>query len=152
MIYGLSVLNVINPINKPLLTILHLPHPVWGFHFRIDTFNTLRPRQNRRHFANDIFKGIFLNENVWISIKISLKFVPKGPINNIPAWVQIMVWRRSGDKPLSEAMMVNLPTHICVSRPQWVKHRFYTTCFSTHKSQYKSKAHIIMHFAMDLLI
>ena len=26
--------------------------------------------------ADDIFKCIFLNENVWISIKISLKFVP----------------------------------------------------------------------------
>ena len=47
--------------------------------------NTLRPRQNGRHFADDIFKCIFLNEGVWISIKISLKFVPKGPIDNIPA-------------------------------------------------------------------
>ena len=83
-------------------------------------FNTLGPRQNGRHFADDIFKCIFLNGNVWISIKISLKFVCKGPINNIPASVQIMAWRRPGDKPLSEAMMVNLPTHICVSRPQWV--------------------------------
>ena len=45
--------------------------------------NTLRPRQNSRFFPDDIFKCIFLNENVWISIKISLKFVPKGPINNI---------------------------------------------------------------------
>ena len=62
-------------------------------------------------FADDIFKCIFLNENVWISIKISLKFVPKGPINNIPTMVQI----------ISEPMMVSLPTHICVARPQWVK-------------------------------
>ena len=84
------------------------------------TFNTLKPRQNGRHFADDIFKCIFLNENVWISIEISLNFVPKGPINNIPALVQIMAWRRPGDKPLSEAMMVNLPTHICVTWPQWV--------------------------------
>ena len=36
---------------------------------------------------------------------ISLKFVPKGPINNIPALVQIMAWRQTGDKPLSEPMM-----------------------------------------------
>ena len=49
-------------------------------------FNTLRPRQNGRHFADDIFKYIFLNENAWISLKISLKFVPKGPINNIQHW------------------------------------------------------------------
>ena len=75
--------------------------------------NTSRPRRNEQHFADDIFKRIFFNENVWISIKISLKFVPKGPINNIPALVQIMAWRRSGDKPLSEPMMFSLPTHIC---------------------------------------
>ena len=70
-------------------------------------FNTLRPRQNGQHFPDDIFKCIFLNENVWISIKISLKFVPKGPINNNPALVQIIAWRRPGDKPLSEPMMVS---------------------------------------------
>ena len=83
--------------------------------------NTLRPRQNGRHFPDDIFKCIFLNENVWISIKISLKFVPGGPNNNFPALVQIMAWRRPGDKPLPELMMVSLMTHICVTRPQWVK-------------------------------
>ena len=77
--------------------------------------NTLGPRQNGRHFADDIFKCIFLNENVWISIKISLQFVPLGPIVDIPALVQIMAWCRAGDKPLSEPMMVRLPTHICVN-------------------------------------
>ena len=85
------------------------------------TVNTLRPRQNGRRFTYDTSKRIFLNENVRISIKISLKFVPKGPINNNPALVQIMAWRRPGDKPLSETMMVRLLTHICVTRPQWVK-------------------------------
>ena len=88
--------------------------------------NTLRPRQNGRRFTDDTFKRIFLNENVRISINISLKFVPKGPINNNPALVQIMAWRRPGDKPLSEPMMVSLLTHICVTRPQWVETRFYT--------------------------
>ena len=83
-------------------------------------FNTLRPRQNGRHFADDIFKCIFFNENISISIKISLQFVLKGPINNIPALVQIMAWRWSGDKPLSEPRMKSLLTHICVTRPQWV--------------------------------
>ena len=82
--------------------------------------NQLRPRQNGRRFADDTFKRIFLNENVIISIKISLKSVPKGSINNNPALVQIMAWRRSGGKPLSEPMMVSLLTHICVTRPQWV--------------------------------
>ena len=87
--------------------------------------NTLRPRQNGRHFADNIFKCIFLNENARISIKFSLKFVPKGPINKIPTLVQIMAWRRSGDKPLSEPMMVSLLAHICVTRPQWVKTYFH---------------------------
>ena len=82
--------------------------------------NTLRPSQNGRHLPDAIFKCIFLNENVLISIKMSLKFVLQGPINNIPALVQIMAWRRPGDKPLSGPMMVRLPTHICVTRPQWV--------------------------------
>ena len=83
-------------------------------------FNTLRQRQNGRHFPNDNFKWIFLNENVWISINISLKFVPWGPINNIPTLVQIMAWRWPDDKPLSKPMMVRLLTHICVTEPQWV--------------------------------
>ena len=86
-----------------------------------DQVNTFRPRQNGRHFADDVFKCIFLTENVWILLKISLKFVPKGPINNIPSLVQVMAWRRPGDKPLSEPMMVSLLTHICVARIQWVK-------------------------------
>ena len=83
--------------------------------------NTLRPRQNGRLFADDSFKRIFLNENIRISTKNSLKFVPKGLINNIPALVLIMAWRRPGDKPLSEPMLVRSLTHICVTRPQWVK-------------------------------
>ena len=68
-------------------------------------FNTLKPRQNGCHLPDAIFKYILLNQNVWISIKISLKFVPKGPVNNIPALIEIMAWRRPGDKSLSEAML-----------------------------------------------
>ena len=83
-------------------------------HFLI---NTLRPRQNGRHFPDDSFKWIFLNENLRISLQVSLKFVPKGPINNILALAQIMAWGRPGDKPLSEPMTVSLLTHICVTRP-----------------------------------
>ena len=77
--------------------------------------NSLRPRQNGRHFADDTFKHILMNENVRIEINTSLKFVPKGLINNIPALVQIMAWRQLGDRPLSDPMMVNLLTHICVT-------------------------------------
>ena len=73
------------------------------------------PTFRRRHF-----KMHFLNKNTSISINISLKFVPDGRITNIPSLVQIMAWRRLGDKPLSEPMMVSLLTHICVTRLQWV--------------------------------
>ena len=78
--------------------------------------NTLKPGKNGRRFADDTFKRIFLNENIGISIIISLTF------NNIPALVQMMAWRRPGDKPLFEPMVVWLSTHICVTQPQWVKH------------------------------
>ena len=54
------------------------------------------PRQNGRLFA-DIFKCIFLNEDICISISISLKYVPKSLIKDIEALVQIMAWRQSGD-------------------------------------------------------
>ena len=97
-----------------MLTLPTLNGIVWSI-------NSLRPRPNRRHFADDIFKCIFENENEWISPRISLKFiVPKVRINNIPALFQIMAWCWTGDKPLSEPMMVSLLTHICVTRPQWV--------------------------------
>ena len=62
-------------------------------------------RRDGRHLSDGSFKCIFLNETVLISIKISLKFITNGPIDNIPALVQIMAWRRPGDKPLSEPMM-----------------------------------------------
>ena len=61
----------------------------------------LMPIQNGRHFPHDIFKCIFLNESVWISVKTSLKFISMGPvsgmgtINNIQALVQIMAWRQA---------------------------------------------------------
>ena len=77
--------------------------------------NLLRQRRNRCHFA-DIFKCIFLNENVWISIDVPLKFVPKGPINNIPALVQIMAWHRLGDKPLSQCIRKTFMVHQTIVR------------------------------------
>ena len=55
--------------------------------------------------TDDNFKCIFLNGNDGILIQISLKIVPISPIDNKPALVQIMAWRRTGDKPLPEPMM-----------------------------------------------
>ena len=129
-------LQVISDSIKPMW---HHCNGYHWLHLRLLSWclNTLRPRQNGRHFADDIFKCIFLNENVSIAIKISLKFVPKGPIKNIPALVQVMAWRRSGDKPLSEPMMVSLPTHICVTRPQWVKVQpLVAVCSNQHHLKY----------------
>ena len=55
--------------------------------------------------ANGIFKCISLNEIICILIRISLKFVPTVPIDNKWTLVQVMAWRRTGDKPLSELML-----------------------------------------------
>ena len=66
---------------------------------------------------------LVLNENVWISIKISLKFVPEGSVNNTPSLVQIIAWRQSGDKP--ESMMALFtdaymrPSESMVLRPEY---------------------------------
>ena len=66
---------------------------------------------------SNAFSGI---EIIKFWLKISLKFVFKGANNNIPALIQIMAWRQTGDKPLSKLMMVRLQTNRCVNRPQWV--------------------------------
>ena len=65
--------------------------------------NSLRPRENGCRFPDDIFKPIFLKENIWISIKISLKIVPKSPITNIATLVglvpnkqQAIIWTNDG--------------------------------------------------------
>ena len=55
--------------------------------------------------ADDIFKCILLNENDKIPIQILLKLVPGSPIGNKSAFVQVMAWRRTGDKPLPEQVM-----------------------------------------------
>ena len=77
----------------------------------IDFINTWRPRQNCRHFADDIFKCIIVNKNASISIKVSLKFVLR---------VQLTI--HIGAKPFSEPITVSSLRNICVTRPQWVKH------------------------------
>ena len=68
--------------------------PIHALISLIAVINTQMPRRNEQHFADDIFKRIFFNDNVWIFIKISLKFVPKGPISIIPALVRIMAYMR----------------------------------------------------------
>ena len=58
--------------------------------------------------ADDMFECIFAYETVRIQIQISLKRVPKSPIDNKQALVQIMAWRRASDKPLPETMKTHL--------------------------------------------
>ena len=98
---------------------------IFYYFFTSPAINTLRPWRNGQQFADDIFKSIFLNESVWISIKISLTFVPRDQINNVPALVHIMAWHRPRDKPLPGPMMVNLLKLICVTLHQWVTQQYY---------------------------
>ena len=46
-----------------------------------------------------------MNEKFHILIQISLKFVLNIPIDSKSAMVQVMAWRRTGDKPLTEPMV-----------------------------------------------
>ena len=63
---------------------LHILYEKWRTFFKPSStfceiqrcFNTLRIEQNDRHLADDNVKCIFVNENVWASTKISLKFAP----------------------------------------------------------------------------
>ena len=69
-----------------------------------DVIMSLRPRPNGRRLADHILKHILFNENIWIAIKISLKFVRMSPIGN--ALVEIMTWRQIGIiKLLSESLV-----------------------------------------------
>ena len=88
-------------------------------------FNTVIKAEAKLMPSTDhIFECLFLNENIIISIQISLKFIPKGPINNSPALIQTMARRRPGGKPLSEPMLVRLLAHVCVTRPRRINSKF----------------------------
>ena len=80
--------------------------------------STLRPRRNDRHVPDDIFKHIFLNQNIRFLIDILMNFVPYGPIDCQSRLVQLIAWRLADDKPLSEPMMAYFPdAYTCISRP-----------------------------------
>ena len=67
--------------------------------------NSSHPGQNGRHFANDSFKCIFVNDKFCILVKILLECVPKGPIDTKSAMFQVMAWRQTGDKLLPEPLL-----------------------------------------------
>ena len=83
--------------------------------------NSSPPEKNGCHFADDIFRCIFVYEKFCILIKISLKFVLKGPIDNNPALVQILAWRRIGDKPLFEPMLTQITDAYMRHLGRWIK-------------------------------
>ena len=99
-------------VTSSLIGWAHTPNDPCCAYLWASTISTLRPRQNGRYVTDNISKCIILNENVWISLNISLKFVHEVWMNNIPVLVQIMAWRWPGDKPLSEPMVVKLLTHL----------------------------------------
>ena len=105
-------------------------------------------RQNGRHFADDILKCIFMNENFCNSTQISLKFVPNGPIDKSPL-VRVMAWRRTCDKPLSEARLIpSSPTQICstpgrlVNTSEWLE---WLHCFGWLFYWYFLSGFIVCH-------
>ena len=121
--------------------------------------------QNLTHWGRDKmaaffqmkFQMDFLEWNIWILINISPKFVPRGPINNITALVQIMARRRPGNKPLFEPMMVCVLTHICMTRPQWVNELMPWHLWTGNKSLCEpqltqfSEAYTLPGFSMFIL-
>ena len=104
----------------------------WGWWFETQNIGNTLPKiiplqwRNNGHdsVSNHQPHDCLLNEHIWISIRILLKFVPWVPIGNTPTLVQIMAWCLPGDKLLSEPMMVSLLTLIWVTRPKWVNDSF----------------------------
>ena len=81
-----------------------VPYLILDF-FCVELFNSSPHGQNGHHFADNIFRCIFVNETICILIQISLKFVPKGLIDNMWALVQVVAWHLTCHKPLPESMM-----------------------------------------------
>ena len=97
---------------------------IWLLMMSCQSVSSLGPRQDGRHFADDIFKCIFLNEHFWILNKISLKYVPWGLINNKAVLVQITAKRRTQmTSHYLKQCWCGALTRIYVTRPQWVKER-----------------------------
>ena len=84
--------------------------------------NTLRPRQNGRHFVNSIFKCISLNKNqgTCIFIRISLKYAPR--IATMKPWFRWWLGAKQASHYLNQCWP-SLLMHICVTRHQWVNNK-----------------------------
>ena len=82
------------------------------------TLNSSPPEQNGCHFADDVFKYIFVDEK---SSQILLKFVPEGPIDNNTALVQVLGTRQAASHYLNQCYLPSSLMHICGTRGRWVK-------------------------------
>ena len=87
--------------------------------------NTFGWRKSWHQSADEILKCFFINEKYHIFIQISLRFIPKGPINNMPSMVQIMPWRHSDDNQLSDDSVVYWYIYIWNTQP-WRIHTLWT--------------------------
>ena len=126
---GTSV-TLIFPADSARESLIHLTQGwacnVWRIHLWLYKYTPLThwDRDKMNAISQTTFSSACSWMKMWgIPTEISLKFVPKDPINNTPALVQIIAWRRPGDKPLSESMAVSSLTHICVTQPQGVNTR-----------------------------
>ena len=111
------------------------------------TNNTLGPRYDGRHFADDIFKYIFLNGNICSLVKISLKFVSMVRMNRILSLVQIMAWHQL----LSGPMMVSLVTHILVIRPGYLSMSRWQNLHVPWKKWPPFCKHILTKFSLKIV-
>ena len=79
--------------------------PAVSISYQYTMINSSPPGQNDCNIADDIYKHMFMNEKFCVLIEISPKFVPKDPVDNKSALVQVMAWHRTGDKPLAETIL-----------------------------------------------
>ena len=94
--------------------------------------NTMRPEKNGRHFADVIFKYIFITENCGVLIQNSQKFAAKGPVNNKSALVQVKAWRLMSYKPLAITKTNYHPIH-------WHIYINYMSVFWPQKNKFNEK-------------
>ena len=115
-IYSLYILGLCHWHRKN--HIIWLPQCQWSFSERCAwSWPLLNYKKKHQLHIIHVILG------VWCRIGrngILLKFVPKGLIDNKPVLVQVMAWRRTGDKPLSEPMLISSLTHIWGTRGRWV--------------------------------
>ena len=88
---------------------------LYGLGSRVKDYITSRPRRKSRHVADNIFKCIFSKEKLSILILVLVWFVVKGPVDNKPALVWVIVWCQMGYKSLPEQSWLISLMHIYLS-------------------------------------